>query len=281
MSDTDTLETWIIVLCVLLSVMTIVVILCAIRGIVYNDDVSSLTKQVEEAEIHNKQLYESVERLSEINADLEKQNSVMQSKLDTIEKLRETAKTAYKMQIKLDKSVETEEVKISGDFMPLPAGMTNTYRCEDFRKFTDTKSDHYQLQLECATDMETGIRFYRKDGVVYLCAALGGAYCSSIGEAYKITLKCGYVFNVVSADFKHANQITDPDPTDYGDADTNYDKQPATNVIEFVYDKKIAPQKVIMAGTMSALDKFGGLYGDGGNIVSMERLGKVWIQNGF
>ena len=96
MSDNNTLETWIIVLCVLLSVMTIVVILCAVKGIVYNEDINSLTKQAEEAETQNEHLCDSVEQLLEINKNLRNQNTAMQSKLDTIEKLRESAKITYK-----------------------------------------------------------------------------------------------------------------------------------------------------------------------------------------
>lgn len=156
----------------------------------------------------------------------------------------------------------------------LPSGHTNMYRCEDYRLF-DPKSDQYRLQQECITISNTGIRAYvSKQGYVYYCAALAGAYGIEIGHAYKVKLRCGTELNVIMGDFKHP--IDNVSPYDYGDADVNYDGQPTTSVIEFIVDMDAVPEEVKKAGTMSALDEFGGLYGDGGDIVEMTDLGKVW-----
>lgn len=280
---TNAKDIWIIALCAVVIMLTVILVAFAAQAAedfkkikTYEAELSELSENVECLKSENTQLSLTVR-------DLKDCNYILQSKVNTIEVLKSSAKRAYTTlskdtvsQTKIEPEPET--ITLSTEYLSLPTGMTNTYRCEDFRKFTNTKSDQYQLQLECATDMDTGIRIYRKNNIVYLCCALGGAYASSIGEAYEVTLKCGTVFNIISSDFKHADQMTAPDPFDFGDPDINYDKQTATNVIEFVYDKKIVPKKVIMAGTMSALDIFGGLYGDGGNIVSMRKLGKVWTK---
>ena len=164
----------------------------------------------------------------------------------------------------------------SGDIPLLPPeGVhTNTFRCEDYRLF-DPRSEQFKLQKCCCTSMRTGIREYiSKTADVYLCAAMGGAYGTQIGQAYAVRLRNGYRFNVIVADFKHP--IDEASPYDYGDSDTNYDGDECINIIEFVVDMDVVPQEVKQAGTMSALPEMGGLYGYGGDIVKIERLGKVW-----
>lgn len=156
-----------------------------------------------------------------------------------------------------------------------PAGIhTNTFRCEDYRLF-DPRSEQFKLQKCCCTSMRTGIREYiSKTADVYLCAAMGGAYGTEIGQTYAVTLRNGYRFNVIVADYKHP--IDNPNPYDYGDNDVNYDGQDCICVIEFVVDMKAVPYALRVSGTMSALKDFGGLYGDGGDIVEMKKLERVW-----
>lgn len=178
--------------------------------------------------------------------------------------------------VRIDEA-EREEIPAPEKQM-LPKGHTNTHRCEDFHLF-NPNSDQYKLQEGCTTDITTGIRIlsvFRGTNKCdqYYCAAMATAYGTEIGRTYKVKLKCGTEFNVILADFKHPiDNIRDDD---YGDADTNYDGEPCTNVIEFVVDMDSVPDKVKQAGTMSALAQFGGLYGDGGDIISIEYLGKVW-----
>jgi hypothetical protein len=161
----------------------------------------------------------------------------------------------------------------------LPDGHTNTFRCEDWRRLNMPGSLQELLQRECLTDTDTGLRFWYNykdlnDNEPYICAALGTAYGVDIGDTWRVTLKCGEVFNIILSDFKHP--IDNINPFDFGDADRNYDGQPTTSVIEFVFDEKIAPTAMIKAGTMSYFDRFGGLYGDGGDIVKIEYLGRKW-----
>lgn len=168
---------------------------------------------------------------------------------------------------------ETEEKSTSKDRLPEDIS-TNMFRCEDYRKLNVVNSEQYKLQQECMTDLHTGIRFLCEDGEEYLCAALGTAYGITIGDAWQVTLKCGSQFNIIMADFKHP--IDNIDPEDFGDNDLNYDGYRCINVIEFVCDLNISPKAVIDAGTMSMLPEFGGIRGDGADIVSMKYLGRKW-----
>lgn len=148
----------------------------------------------------------------------------------------------------------------------LPDAITNTYRCMDYRKITNTRSEQYALQLECYNG-DYGIREYKG----YYCAALGSAYGRDIGDTWHVTLQCGTEFDIILADYK------DDGTTDFfGHADKNYDGEDCINIIEFVVDMDYVPSYVKQAGTMSAQPYFGRLYGHGGNIVKMEYTGRVW-----
>lgn len=156
----------------------------------------------------------------------------------------------------------------------LPEGHTNMFMGMPHWKITDKTSDQYALQQECITVKSTGIRMYDAGETGYYCVALGGAYGTDIGDTWHVTLKNGSEFDIILADYKHP--IDHPDPKDFGDRCVNYDGETCTNVIEFIYDKEHIPTKVMNMGTFSALDFFGGINGDGGDIMKMEYLGRVW-----
>lgn len=232
-----------------------------------------LCQQVEADNSENKitELIQDKEKLLLENITLQEKNDELYSdnvKLtEAVKELREINKALMQEPVVTDNNVGSKSL--------LPTGHTNTYRCEDYHLF-NPKSEQARLQQECYTDDKTGIRFIYADGggKIYYCAAMGGAFGTDIGHAYKVKLKCGTEFNVILADFKHP--IDNVCDDDYGDSDTNYDGQACTCVIEFVVDMASVPDKVKQAGTMSALDMFGGLYGDGGDIVEITDLGQVW-----
>lgn len=188
-------------------------------------------------------------------------------------------------------SAEPEPAEEVNPLLPPQSIPTNTYRCEpymviDWEKSDDTEtvyksafsknSEQAALQEDCFTDLETGIRYYfdTSDGTKWYCAALAGAYGIEVGRCYIFTLANGTELPVILADFKH--DISDPKPDDYGDADVNYDGEMCMNVVEFVVDMPAVPKAAREAGTMSALDKFGGLYGHDGNIVDVKDAGRRW-----
>lgn len=151
--------------------------------------------------------------------------------------------------------------------------MTNIFTAEPHNRFNPL-SEQYALQQMCKTSIITGLRYYVDEEHVYYTAALAGAYGTTIGDAWRVTLKCGIVFNVMMGDFKHP--IDNPSSSDFGDATKNYDGQDCISIIEFIADFSQMPDVVKQAGTYTALESFGGLYGDGGNIVKMEYLGRKW-----
>lgn len=153
----------------------------------------------------------------------------------------------------------------------LPYGMTNSLRFMDYRELNVTTSDQYRLQQECDTGILEGIRIYNDGENDYYCAALGSAYGRDIGDTWHVTLVCGTEFDIILADFKD-NGLSDF----FGHPDTNYDKQPCTNVIEFVVDKDKIPSSIKSCGTFTAFGHYGGMHGDGGNIKKIEYTGRVW-----
>ena len=158
----------------------------------------------------------------------------------------------------------------------LPEGLTNTFRCMDFRKITDRNSAQIILQEDTCTSTETstGLRFSMIDGERYYHAALATAYGLGIGNAFRVTLDNGYVFKILHAEYKHP--IKNARADDFGDPDTNYRGEHTTSIIEFVYDRKAAPQEVITFGGMFIQPFTDGVNNKTGNIVKIEYLGRKW-----
>ena len=146
----------------------------------------------------------------------------------------------------------------------LPQAPTNTIRAMDYRTITDTTSQQYRLQSLCYAN-DIGIRKIDK----YYCVALGSAYGRDLGDTWHVTLECGAEFDIIYSEFK------DDGSTDFfGHSDTNYDGESCINVLEFIIDSNQTPENVMLAGTFTRLDIFGGLFGNGGNIVKMEYTGR-------
>jgi len=167
------------------------------------------------------------------------------------------------------------EVKTEAESKLLPDGIaTNMFTCEP-NKF-HPNSEQAMLQEECFTDVNTGIRYCLIDGKRYFCAAMATAYGIEIGHTYNITLQNGYNFDVIMGDFKHPIDKVRPD--DFGDICPagNYDGEDAICILEFIVDMAYVPKAVKEAGTMSALETFGGLYGNGGNIIEIVDTGRKW-----
>ncbi len=157
----------------------------------------------------------------------------------------------------------------------LPSKATNTLRYMDYNKIKDKSTPQYWLQQECETGVTTGIRLYTDcNEEVYYCAALGKAYGQTIGDAWHVTLQNGENFNIILGECKGN------DAGYFGHDDENYDGIKCVNVVEFVVDEAKIPFEAADKGTFTALDSFGGLYGDGGNIKSMKYLGRVWEPEG-
>ena len=204
-------------------------------------------------------------QLEQQNNTLRLKNSELSQQLETERVNAEMLKQAF-LDAEFSVDIVEEPEPEQSDGLPLPEGHTNVISGMPYTAITVKSSEQWKLQLEATTD-ENGIR--RWNG--YILAAMGSAYTHTIGDAFHVKLKCGSEFDVMCGDFKD-----DGSETFYGHPAKNYDGEIATCVLEFIYDDNALDDIVYYAGTFTALQEYGGLYGDGGDIVSIEYLGKVW-----
>ena len=234
---------------------------------------SSLSKDLKEKENEISQLKDRIGFLSVMGAMYEEE------KIEELEEEIAAGATSEEKKEEVKPVINWKEYVVIftiGQLVPLPQGIdTNTFRCMDYRKITDITSWQYKLQTLSKTDTISGLRYYEHNGEKYYTVALATAYGIDIGNAYKVTLQNGTTFNIIHAEYKH--DIRYPSPTDFGDADKNYDGENTISVIEFVYDWKSAPSGLISDGEANRwLGEGCDIYGDGCNIKSMEYLGKIW-----
>ena len=202
-------------------------------------------------------------QLEQQNKTLRLKNSELSQQLETERVNAEMLKQAF---LDAEFSVDIVEEPEQSDGLPLPEGHTNVISGMPYTAITVKSSEQWKLQCEATTD-ENGIR--RWNG--YILAALGSAYTHTIGDAFHVTLRCGSEFDVMCGDFKD-----DGSEPFFGHPAKNYDGETATCILEFIYDDDALDDIVYYAGTFTTLQEYGGLYGDGGDIVSIEYLGKVW-----
>lgn len=179
----------------------------------------------------------------------------------------------------LSQQEETGNVEIAaepeqGVLLPLPAAPTNVISMESYNIFVEN-SEQAMLQEECFTDdYFQGVRYYIRAGMTAYCAALSTNYADEIGTVLEVSLCNGVSFNIICADFK--NPLGDPRKDWYGTPCRNYPGQDAVCVIEFVVDMERIPRAVKTAGTFTAMPELGGLYGEGGNIKEIRKIGRWW-----
>lgn len=247
-------------LCFLLLVVVIMILVAALGATQIVDEGRS--EEIEELKEEREKLYADI---SAVNAKANAEKKYSEELRKENERLKEQIQT---MQALIYEKSDREETETG--YMKLPEGDTNMFCCMDYRKLTNTKSDQYQLQLECFTGEETGIRVYHDGEKLYYSVAMGSAYSRTIGDAFEITLENGNVFNVVLGDFKDDGTFIC-----FGHPCKNYDGHDCTCVVEFIVDMERVPDNVVKAGTFSTMEKFGGLHGTGGNIKSIKPLGNV------
>ena len=163
----------------------------------------------------------------------------------------------------------------------LPAGHTNWISGMPYTAITNKQSEQWKLQLQAHTG-KYGIRCYFDGEHIYFLSAMGSAYGRTIGDAFRVTLKCGIVMYVMLSEFK--DDGSDPNffghtTDEAGNPLLNYDGQRYTCILEFIYDPEKIDERVLGesgSGTFTVFEEFGGLYGDGGDIVKIEYLGRRW-----
>lgn len=153
----------------------------------------------------------------------------------------------------------------------LPEGHTNVISGMPYTTITDKKSEQWALQLQAYTG-KYGVRCYFDGDRIYFLSAMGSAYGRTIGDAFRVTLKCETVMYVMLGEFKDDGT----DPNFFGHPTTHADGYDVTCVLEFIYDAANINSKALQAGNFCNIDFFGGLHGYGGDIVKIEYLGRRW-----
>lgn len=155
--------------------------------------------------------------------------------------------------------------------LPLPDGHTNVISGMPYTAITNKKSEQWALQLAAYTG-KYGIRSYYDGDRIYFLAAMGSAYGRTIGDTFRVTLRCGTVLYVMLAEFKDDGT----DPNFFGHPTTHADGYDVTCVLEFIYDAEHINSKALQAGNFCNIECFGGLHGYGGDIAKIENLGRKW-----
>lgn len=159
-------------------------------------------------------------------------------------------------------------------FPPIPAETpiseleTNFIPGMDYRTITNHQSEQWAMQLQSTTN-EYGARVYKG----YICSAMASYYTHTVGDTFHVILNNGSEFDVICGDFKDDGT----DPLYRGQRCRNYDKEEAISVLEFIMDTPKLDARVAQAGIFNNLAFFGGIYGDGGNVISLEKTGHLTV----
>lgn len=263
-----------IILAILLVVADIMVVIDAFW---YRDLSKSFNAQgeyIDQLEEDKRLLLEDKLTLCRENEKLRSDNDVL---ADAVRELRaRNTANSQQEENRLNKleSDENDEILQANAKERLPEGHTNVISGMPYTSITDKKSEQWALQLQACTG-KYGIRCYFDGDHIYFLAAMGSAYGRTIGDAFRVTLKCGTVLYVMLGEFKDDGT----DSNFYGHPAPNYDGEIVTCILEFIYDPEKIDAKVWGengSGTFTVFDEFGGLHGYGGDIVNIEYLGRRW-----
>lgn len=205
--------------------------------------------------------------------ELESENDHLKTQLDDALAAYENAEKERIRTVTALSQEDTEELQAPAinNYERLPAGHTNVISGMPYTAITNKKSEQWALQLQAYTG-KYGIRCYYDGDHIYFLAAMGSAYGREIGNAFRVTLKCGRELYVMLAEFKDDGT----NPNFFGHPTKHADGYDVTCVLEFIYDAEHINSKALQAGNFCNIEYFGGLHGDGGDIVKIEYLGRMW-----
>ena len=226
---------------------------------------------IDQLEEDNKLLLADKLDLCRENEKLRSDNDVL---ADAVRELRERD-AAYSQQEDPEPAAVKEDEILQANAISskerLPEGHTNVISGMPYTTITDKKSEQWALQLQAFTG-KYGIRCYFDGDRIYFLAAMGSAYGRTIGDAFRVTLKCGTALYVMLGEFKDDGT----DPNFFGHPTTHADGYDVTCVLEFIYDAEHINSKALQAGNFCNIECFGGLHGYGGDIVKIEYIGRKW-----
>lgn len=221
----------------------------------------------------NNELLKSVneallKRGAEYRAEINKLKDDKGRLADEVKALREAGAAKSQQE---DDEIAANEVLQTNAKERLPECHTNVISGMPYTTITDKKSEQWALQLQAFTG-KYGIRCYFDGDRIYFLAAMGSAYGRTIGDAFRVTLKCGTELYVMLGEFKDDGT----DPNFFGHPTTHADGYDVTCVLEFIYDAEHINRKALQAGNFCNIECFGGLHGYGGDIAKIEYLGRKW-----
>lgn len=220
------------------------------------------------------------EQLREEVAQLTSNNSYLRAKVEALGGAPTVKRIENKKPEEKIIEMKEEPVAVDEDILqanaifpqePLPEGHTNVISGMPYTTITDKKSEQWALQLQAFTG-KYGIRCYFDGDHIYFLAAMGSAYGRTIGDTFRVTLRCGTELYVMLAEYKDDGT----DPNFFGHPTKHADGYDVTCVLEFIYDAEHINSKALQAGNFCNIECFGGLHGDGGDIVKIEYLGRRW-----
>lgn len=139
-------------------------------------------------------------------------------------------------------SVDVSPTAEAQEGLPLPDpkvadGSFKTYM--DYKSITDMHSAQYQLQQLCWTDTD-GFRRYEH----YYLIALGSAYTNMIGETFDV---------YISSSDKPKHCMVGEAKADKNTDETHRFIEENGNIVEFIIDKTVMDQNVLLRGDISSL----------------------------
>lgn len=208
----------------------------------------------------------------DLSAEITNSKMLERALLDTIKPDSEEVQASASNELPISSELKDDlQAPAINNYERLPAGHTNVISGMPYTTITNKKSEQWALQLQAYTG-KYGIRCYFDGDHIYFLAAMGSAYGREIGNAFRVTLKCGTELYVMLGEFKDDGT----DPNFFGHPTTHADGYDVTCVLEFIYDAEHINSKALQAGNFCNIEYFGGLHGDGGDIARIEYLGRKW-----
>lgn len=216
----------------------------------------------------NRELREKADEMSH-ELEIERTNCKMLERI--ILDYDEPAATSHQAEQEESENDADDDLHANAESLPLPEGRTNVISGMPYTTITNKRSEQWALQLRAFTG-DYGIRCYSDGDRTYFLAAMGSAYGREIGTAFRVTLKCGTELYVMLGEFKDDGT----DPNFFGHPTTHADGYDVTCILEFIYDSEKIDSRALQAGNFCNIEYFGGLHGDGGDVVKIEYLGRKW-----
>lgn len=198
---------------------------------------------------------------------LEKEKEVVVAKNATIQKQLEAA-----MMDKAESNLQAAEesgihyVTARRDDGRCPQCCENWYPCEPATAITNKRSDQCKLQMMSRTDNHGLRRFHN-----YITVAIGTSAECEIGDTWHIALANGKEYDVMCGDWTAPAADASIKPPD----GERYPADCDSKALEFIVSWEWLDSRIKTAGTVGALEEFGGQTA-AGNIISWEYTGKQW-----